>query len=103
ETTKPGAPRDAPGHRSTTALHHQRARPDEIRELLALLGLKQRVDPPEGADHLSLDPLQTLHALVGGGFHLRFVEALARHGVGERGEGSTVVDLTLRALGLEIA
>src|SRR5581483_8317759 len=80
--------------------HHARA--DEVGQGRALLARQERVDLAQRLGHRVAQPLGALDAqrarLVG----LGLVERVARHRVGEPGDGAPPVDLGLRALGLQL-
>src|SRR6476660_8639999 len=75
---------------------------DEVREPLALLVRQDGVDLAQRLLHGVLQLLRRLHAQRAALACLGLVERAATDGVGERGRGAPLVDLRLRALGLEL-
>src|SRR5580658_5923636 len=81
----------------------QGARPKQIGQLRALLGLEERVDASERPHDRRLNELVALDPLACGRLDLGLVERLGSHGLGQRRGGPAVIDCRLGALRLQLA
>jgi len=77
-------------------------RADQVREPLALVLLEHRVDARESERDGVTKAFCGLHAQIGAFAGARLAELRALDGIGERAHRASIVDLRLRALGLEL-
>src|SRR6266700_3914949 len=102
----PGGPGEGEGTGRTgttlTCLQLQGTGPDQVRQVIPLLLVEQRVDLAQRLGHGVAQALGAVDPQVGAVLCLGFVEGLAPDGVGERRHRAAAVDLGLGALGLEL-
>ena len=94
--------REDPGDHATVLLQREDARADEIREPLPLIFLEEGVDLRERLHDRIAKALRAFDALLSAFGRTRLAEGSALDRVSERGDGATLIDLALRALGLQL-
>jgi hypothetical protein len=78
------------------------ARPDQVRQALALIGIEQRVQPRKGGNERTADLLRAFHFQVRSFLRLGQVELGGRCKIGKRTRRTPPFHLGLSALGLQL-